>query len=36
MQSKKTLLFGNKGLLRHKGKNIPLDLQKGEEFIFKI
>jgi len=36
VQARIRSLFGYKVVLRYKGKDIPLDLQKGEEFIYKI
>ena len=36
VQARIQSLFGYKVVLRYKGKDIPLDLQKGEEFIHKI
>lgn len=35
VKSRITSLLGNKGVLRYQGKDILLDLEKGEEFIFK-
>ena len=36
VQARIKSLFGQKGVLRYQGKDISLDLKKGEEFIFKI
>ena len=33
VQARIQSLFGHKGLLRYMGKDIPLDLKRGEEFI---
>jgi len=36
VQARIKSLFGNKGVLRYQGKDISLDLQEGEEFVFEI
>jgi alpha-L-fucosidase 2 len=36
VQARIKSLFGHKGVLRYQGKDISLDLQEGEEFVFEI